>query len=84
MLMNWIEENNQLCASFKFKDFKTAFSFMTAVAFEAEAQGHHPDWTNIYNTVSFKLNTHDAGGIVTEKDRKLAVAINQIYLKYKV
>ena len=75
----WKEENQALCATFKFDDFKSAFAFMTRVAFEAEGQQHHPNWTNVYNTVEFQLNTHDAGDIVTDKDRKLADAIDRIY-----
>lgn len=76
--MAWIEENNALCASFSFKDFKTAFAFMTAVANAAEAQTHHPEWTNIWNKVHFKLTTHDAGNCITEKDRQLAHTIDQL------
>jgi len=79
----WKEEDNQLKASFEFKDFKQAFAFMTEVAFEAESHQHHPNWTNVYNTVDFALNTHDAGNIVTDKDRNLAAAIDDIYSKYK-
>jgi 4a-hydroxytetrahydrobiopterin dehydratase len=74
----WKEENNQLKKSFKFKDFSEAFAFMIRVAFLAEKMNHHPDWRNVYNTVEISLNTHDAGGIVTEKDRKLAEAINRL------
>jgi 4a-hydroxytetrahydrobiopterin dehydratase len=74
----WTEENNKLSKTFKFKDFQEAFAFMTRVAFLAEAQGHHPNWSNVYNTVVIELNTHDAGNIVTEKDRRLAKAIDQI------
>lgn len=81
--MIWQEENNCLKATFKFKNFIQAFSFMTEVAFHAEKQGHHPDWSNIYNEVSFALNTHDAGGTVTEKDRKLAKTIDAIFEKYQ-
>ncbi len=55
---------------------------MTEVAFQAEKSGHHPDWSNVWNTVSFKLNTHDAGGVVTEKDRELAKAIDKLAEKY--
>jgi 4a-hydroxytetrahydrobiopterin dehydratase len=51
---------------------------MTRVAFVAEKQGHHPNWSNAYNVVKISLNTHDAGGKVTEKDVKLANAINAI------
>ena len=72
----WKEENNQLQQQFKFKDFSEAFSFMTRVALIAEKMNHHPDWSNVYNTVDIRLNTHDAGGVVTEKDRKLAAAID--------
>ncbi len=56
---------------------------MTEVAFAAEKQNHHPDWSNVWNTVSFKLNTHDAGGTVTERDHKLAKAIDAIAERYK-
>ena len=75
----WTEKNNQLHQSFKFKDFVRAFAFMTRVAFVAEKMNHHPDWTNVWNTVNIALCTHDAGDIVTEKDHKLAEAIDKIY-----
>lgn len=74
----WKEENNTLVKSFKFKDFITAFGFMSSVAIVAEKMNHHPNWSNVYNTVSFQLNTHDAGDIVTDKDHKLAAAIDEI------
>ena len=74
----WKEENNSLQQQFKFKNFIEAFSFMTRVAFLAEKMNHHPDWSNVYNTVTIKLNTHDAGSVVTEKDRKLAAAIDAL------
>lgn len=74
----WKEDNNCLSKSFTFKDFKQAFAFMTQVAMEAEKMNHHPAWTNVYNKVSIKLSTHDAGGIVTPKDRLLAKAIDKI------
>lgn len=79
----WQENNNQLKATFEFKNFTQAFAFMTEVAFVAETQQHHPNWTNVYNTVRFALNTHDAGDIVTEKDHKLARAIDEIAERYK-
>jgi 4a-hydroxytetrahydrobiopterin dehydratase len=74
----WKEENNRLKKTFKFKDFKEAFGFMTKVALIAEKADHHPLWTNVYNTVSFELSTHDAGDVVTDKDRDLAKAIDQL------
>ncbi|MEK0441279.1 MAG: hypothetical protein RL403_257 [Bacteroidota bacterium] len=74
----WKEESNQLKKSFTFFDFTEAFSFMTRVAFLAEAHQHHPNWSNVYNRVDIALTTHDAGNVVTEKDRKLAKAIDQL------
>ena len=79
----WKEENNLLKATFKFKDFTQAFAFMTEVAFHAEKQDHHPNWSNVWNTVNIELNTHDAGGIVTDKDHQLAAAIDQVYSRFK-
>jgi 4a-hydroxytetrahydrobiopterin dehydratase len=78
----WKEDDNKLKASFQFKDFVEAFSFMTEVAFHAEKQNHHPNWSNVWNTVNFELNTHDAGNTVTEKDHQLAKSISDIYKKY--
>ena len=74
----WKEINNSLQQSFEFKNFMEAFAFMTRVAFLAEAQGHHPNWSNVYNTVTIELTTHDKGNVVTEKDKKLAAAIDKI------
>jgi 4a-hydroxytetrahydrobiopterin dehydratase len=74
----WTEENNKLKKTFKFKDFQEAFAFMTRVAFLAEAQGHHPNWSNVYNTVTIELTTHDKGNVVTQKDKDLASAIDKI------
>jgi 4a-hydroxytetrahydrobiopterin dehydratase len=78
----WIEKDNQLCASFTFANFMEAFAFMTEVAFQAEKQDHHPLWTNVWNKVDIYLSTHDAGNIVTEKDHKLAAAIDKVYARY--
>jgi len=74
----WKEENNKLSRTFKFKNFIEAFGFMSQVAIIAEKMNHHPNWSNVYNQLTIELNTHDAGNIVTEKDRELANAIDQI------
>ena len=78
----WQENNNKLQASFQFKNFAEAFAFMTEVAFYAEKMDHHPEWTNVWNKVDIQLCTHSAGNIITEKDRKLAEAIDRVFLKY--
>jgi 4a-hydroxytetrahydrobiopterin dehydratase len=74
----WEEKDNQLYKKFKFKDFSQAFAFMTRVALEAEKMDHHPLWKNVYNEVEIWLSTHDAGNIVTERDRKLANKIDAL------
>lgn len=74
----WKEENNSLYKKFEFKNFSEAFAFMARVALAAEKADHHPLWTNVYNKVEIWLSTHDAGDIVTEKDRKLAESIDKI------
>ncbi len=61
-----------------FDNFVQAYSFMTSVAIVYEKIYHHPEWTNVYNRVTIRLSTHDAGNIVTEKDRKLAEAIDKL------
>ncbi|HVZ25034.1 MAG TPA: 4a-hydroxytetrahydrobiopterin dehydratase [Sediminibacterium sp.] len=74
----WKEENNTLYRKFVFADFSAAFAFMMRVALAAEKMDHHPRWTNIWNTVEIWLNTHDAGNIVTQKDRDLAARIDSL------
>jgi 4a-hydroxytetrahydrobiopterin dehydratase len=74
----WEEKNNTLYKKFEFKDFSAAFAFMTRVALAAEKMDHHPLWTNVYNKVEIWLNTHDAGDIVTDKDRELAKKIDAL------
>jgi len=74
----WKEEQNRLTRTFEFSDFTEAFGFMTKVAIIAEKMNHHPTWTNTWNKVSFELCTHDAGNTVTDKDRKLAAAIDKL------
>ena len=74
----WPEIDNKLYQEFIFPDFSKAFSFMTRVAMAAEKMDHHPTWKNTYNKVEIWLSTHDAGDIVTEKDRKLAGIIDKL------
>ena len=74
----WEEKDNKLYRKFEFKNFSEAFGFMTRVALEAESMNHHPLWTNVWNSVEIWLSTHDAGDIVTIKDRQLANKINNL------
>ena len=77
-LRGWSCERDALVKTFKFGTFREALSFMVRVGFEAEAMDHHPDWTNVYNKVTIRLNTHDAGGKVTAKDVSLAKRIQSL------
>ncbi len=74
----WTEKDNKLIRTIEFKNFVEAFGFMTKVAIVAEKMNHHPDWSNVYNKVEIRLSTHDAGDVVTDKDRKLAEAIDDM------
>jgi len=74
----WKEQDNRLVRSFTFADFSEAFAFMTRVALLAERMNHHPSWHNVYNRVEISLSTHDAGDRVTDKDRRLAEAIDRL------
>jgi len=66
-----------LIRTFTFADFSEAFGFLTRVALHAEKVDHHPELTNVWNRVDFRLTSHDAGG-VTDRDIQLAEAINQL------
>lgn len=75
----WIEKDDALHAELEFADFIKAFGFMTKVAIVAEKLNHHPEWSNVYNKVRIRLTTHDAGNVVTKKDRELAERIESLF-----
>ena len=77
-LGGWEGDSRQIEKSWKFKDFVSAFGFLSQVAILAEKEGHHPEIFNVYSNVTLKLSTHDAGDRVTSKDISLAKAINGI------
>ena len=77
----WQTIDNKLYRKFELNNFSEAFAFMTRAAMEAEKSDHHPLWTNVYNVVEVWLSTHDAGNVITDKDRLMAEKLNQIYGK---
>jgi 4a-hydroxytetrahydrobiopterin dehydratase len=79
-LTGWTILDGKLHREYKFADFIHAFGFMTSGAIAAEAMGHHPEWSNVYNRVTVDLTTHDAGGI-SAKDLELAGKLNALYPK---
>jgi 4a-hydroxytetrahydrobiopterin dehydratase len=76
--MSWEHRDDALHREFTFADFSEAFAFMTRVAMLAEQAAHHPEWSNVWNRVVITLTTHDAGGVVTDKDHDLAAAIDRL------
>jgi 4a-hydroxytetrahydrobiopterin dehydratase len=77
-MIMWTETDNKLYRKFEFSNFSEAFAFMTRVAIEAEKMDHHPLWMNVWNKVEIWLSTHDAGDVVTDKDKKLAERIDKL------
>ena len=71
------EGRDAIHRSFCFADFSQAWGFMARVALLAETQGHHPEWSNVWNKVEITLTTHDAGGL-SDKDVALARAIDAL------
>ena len=78
-LSGWreVKDRDAITKRFEFKNFSEAFGFLTRVALYAEKADHHPEFTNVWNRVDFRLTSHDAGG-VTDRDLKLAEAINRL------
>jgi 4a-hydroxytetrahydrobiopterin dehydratase len=76
-LRKWkvVDGRDAIARNFTFKDFNTAFGFMTRVALLADKMDHHPEWFNVYNKVNVTLSTHDAGG-VTQNDIDMAKAMD--------
>jgi len=78
-LPGWQVYDQAIGRDFTFADFNEAFAFLTRIALLSEKMNHHADWSGVYNKVNIRLSTHDAGG-VTEKDIKMATAINKYAL----
>ena len=80
-LSDWTISNEKLHREYKFADFVHAFGFMTMAAIVVEQMAHHPEWFNVYDTVTVDLTTHDVGGIST-KDVELAMKLDTLFAKF--
>jgi 4a-hydroxytetrahydrobiopterin dehydratase len=78
-LPGWTFEDNKLRKIYKFNDFPEAMAFLVRLSYEAENRNHHPEIFNCYNRLEIGLNTHDAGGKVTDRDIELALAIEKLF-----
>jgi 4a-hydroxytetrahydrobiopterin dehydratase len=81
-LDGWGVVNGKLEKEFAFRDFVTAFGFMSSVALLAEKQNHHPEWSNVYKRVTISLSTHEVGG-VSARDFRLAESIDSLVRDYR-
>lgn len=75
----WQEHPTYLEANLTFSSFEVAMDFMQNCVPIISQVDHHPEWSNVYNKIVIKLTTHDAGNTITQKDRKLAQAIEKLY-----
>ena len=74
-----VDEGKKLTRKFEFKGFLKTMSFVNAVAWEANRQMHHPDMEVTFNTCTINITTHDEGNTLTDKDYKLAQAIDRLF-----
>jgi 4a-hydroxytetrahydrobiopterin dehydratase len=75
---NWINIDGKLQRDFQFSDFNDALQFINQISVICESENHHPEINWIYNKITLKLSTHDAGDIITQKDIKLAELIDEV------
>ena len=74
---NEVDGRDAIHRTVKLKNFVEAFGFMSRVALLAEKMDHHPEWSNVYNTVEITLTSHDVDGL-SERDITLAKKIDQL------
>jgi 4a-hydroxytetrahydrobiopterin dehydratase len=85
-LPHWKFKNDRIIREFEFENFIQAFSFMTAMALEAQTLNHHPEWFNVFNRVKVELSTHDtepAGGGLSKLDIALALKMDSYFARFK-
>lgn len=75
---NWIEVDGKLQCEFEFSDFSESLNFINKISLVCESENQHPEINWIYNKITLKLSTHDAGDIITDKDIKLSKQIDEI------
>jgi 4a-hydroxytetrahydrobiopterin dehydratase len=78
-LPGWQIKEGKLYKEYKFKNFATALGWMVTAGVYAEKIGHHPEWSNVYNTVKVNLVTHDIGNNISNLDIELAKKMEEVY-----
>lgn len=79
----WKQNGVALERTFTFADFTEALAFINDAAPEIERLNHHPEWTNVYNRVSVRLTSHDAGNRITAADVELAKTLDWVALRFQ-
>ncbi len=79
-LPGWSVKDGKLHVKWKFRDFAEAFAFMSAMAIEAQAMDHHPEWFNVWAFVTVDLVTHDVKA-VSDFDATLAKKMQALAAK---
>jgi 4a-hydroxytetrahydrobiopterin dehydratase len=74
-LPGWTVKDGELTATYKGARAAVPPFYAVVAAAEDEAD-HHARITILYGTITFAVNTHDAGGAITAKDTALAARIS--------
>ncbi|MEU9986693.1 4a-hydroxytetrahydrobiopterin dehydratase [Streptomyces sp. NPDC007971] len=77
-LPGWSLEGDRLTRTYRLGSHLAAAAFVVHIAQIQDELDHHSDLTLGYHTVSLSVNTHSAGGAVTEKDFALAHRVEDI------
>ena len=74
----WTGSPSAIERTVRAESFMAAIGLVNRVAEAAEEADHHPDMEIRWRDVTFRLSTHSAGSVVTEKDLALARVINSL------
>ena len=83
-LPGWKTTDDRIERTYAFEGHLAAAALVGQIARVQEARGHHADLTLSYNKLTVSVNTHSAGGKVTELDIDLARHIEQLARAYGV
>lgn len=77
-LPGWSLDGDRLARAYRLDSHVAAAALVVHIAQIQDELDHHSDLTLGYNTVTLTVNTHSAGGAVTEKDFGLARRVEDI------
>ncbi|MGW7330206.1 4a-hydroxytetrahydrobiopterin dehydratase [Streptomyces sp. NPDC054840] len=77
-LPGWAFEDDRIVRTYRLGTHFAASALVVHIAGVQEELNHHSDLTLGYNTVRLSVNSHDAGGVVTESDFALAERVEAL------